>query len=176
MLNFVLFQSCDECFKNLDFQKLLQIWVRKFFCIWNTVNPFTRTDARVWWATRRTYPRKRPKTKEWPYDSVKHRQRVHLRKKDVRPDAKGRRCGRCEERQRDVSKDACLRTKQGMYSRSTAYHQKLSSKCLSGTYALRHFEWNRSWSFWSIFQKKKIDGKIVLFFYFFSIFNKSFFF
>ena len=54
-----------------------------------------------------------------------HRQRVHPRKKDAHPDAKDRRCGRCEERQKGASRDACLRTKQGMYSTAAAYHQKL---------------------------------------------------
>ena len=98
-----------------------------------TVKFHQRTDARVWWAARRVYPRKCPKTKKWPCDGAKHRQRVHPRKKDTRPDAKDKRCKRCEERRKKciALRDACLTTNHEMYS-SIAYHQKLGSKNLSG--------------------------------------------
>ena len=79
-----------------------------------------------------------PKTKKWPYESTKHRQRAHPRKKDAGLDAKDRRCGRCKARRKGASRDACLRTKQCMYSTATAYHQKLWSKRLFGEgYILR---------------------------------------
>ena len=86
------------------------------------------------WAAWRVYPRERPQTKDWHYDSPNYSQMAYPRRNDVYPDTKGKRYGWCEERQKGASKDAGFKTKQDIYSAASAYvwifmfHYKLWSK------------------------------------------------
>ena len=74
------------------------------FSTTNSKVPPPKGPTRVWWAAQGGAQ----KVRTDPYEGAKHRQRAHPRKKDVRPDTKDRRCGRCGERQKGTSRDSWL--------------------------------------------------------------------